>query len=172
MVSKLEKQIKRLDIKEMPVTKLARQISSRLNIPFNTAYAYIYASRNGCTLAQYQWIFKKRKRKAQTPFEESIELRKPNEFLSIPDEKDYFSEYEQKDEVNFYFEQLTSVYKRTLERRFFENLTFMQVAEKEGVSYQTIEQREKKALKELRKIWYENQRIYFIKKIEKEKQNK
>jgi len=155
MVSKLEKQIKRLDKKKIPFTLAVEEISSKLDANYNTVWRYLYAIREGVTNAKCQKRYQKRRKKAQTPFEESIELKEPEYFLSITDEKNDFAESEQSKYLEVCLSQLPGVYRKTLEMRFFRDLTLMQVAEIERVTYEAIQQREKKAKTLLKEIWDE-----------------
>lgn len=155
MVSKLEKKVKRLNRKELTFTQAVREISYKLNANYNTIWRYLYAVRGGVTNTQCQKRYQKTRKKAQTPFENSMIPTEPKEFENIPDEKENFAELEQSDYLKFCFNQLPEVYKRTLEMRFFRDLTLKQVAKIEKVAYQAVQQREIRAVIRLRDIWNE-----------------
>lgn len=179
MVSKLEKQVRARYCSGIGTYVLGKRIHRKTGIPLNTCCVYLSARKFGFkSSAKY---LKNRKIKRgmhplsktkygsetklnyiseeytpeknnQRKFEESIESKEPDYFLSIPDNQNDFAEQEQAEYLEFCLNQLTPIYRQTLEMRFFRNLTFMQIAEIEKVKYQAIEQRERKAIKKLREI--------------------
>lgn len=155
MVSELEKRIRKLNRKNLSLTESARNVSLRLKIPYNTAYAYLFSKRAGYTNAESRRKYSRRKTKSQTPFENSIEIKNPKEFLSIPDDKDYFAESEQTEYIQFCIQQLSPTSKEIILQRFFDRLFVTQIANSKRITYQAVEQQEKKALKKLKKIWEE-----------------